>query len=188
MIQIGDVFAMSISDTEKYDSDTADHPTESSSSFVDNKITKPLVIDRDCIISAAPLGTNPNAKFGPDIIQGCRARLIAIDATREPITVIDSTGTYLNMEITSLVFNRTIKTGDALAFKISFKRLDIRINQRSVVKVAIPRAAAPVKKAAKTSGTPNPPPPEKDIDPLRKVGDFISNGVGRGNFFNTPVR
>ncbi len=133
------------------------------------------MITRDCLISATPLGPNLNVAFGPNIVEGCRARLIAIRGTREPITVIDSTGTYTDMELTSLVFSRTVKTGDALAFKVSFKQLDVVTNERSVIEVAIPRAQAPVVKGTKTSKTADPPPPPDKRSSLHKLSNYLGH-------------
>lgn len=181
MIQIADVFALSTSDEERYENDVSEHPAEKGSNFVDNTVAKSETLSRDCTISATPLGENLNAAFGPDIVKGCRARLRAIRNTREPITVRDSTGVYVNMLITSLVFTRTIKTGDALVFKIGFKSLEVIENERSVVKVAIPRVQAKINKGPKVSAKPDPPPPAKDVDPLRNVSNFISRGVSGSN-------
>jgi hypothetical protein len=173
MIQIDDVFALSLTDEEKYESDASEHPAESGADFVDNKVNKALAITRDCIISGTPIGPNLNSAHGPDIVEGCRKRLIAIDASREPITVRDSTGVYENMEITSLVFSRSIKTGNALTFKIAFKRLVVITNERSVIQVAIPRAQVKAPKGLKTSAKPDPKPAERDIDPLRRVSNYL---------------
>jgi hypothetical protein len=174
VIQIADVFALSVSDEERYENDVSEHPAESGSNFVDNSVAKALVINRDCIISATPLGENLNAAFGPDIVTGCKKRLIALRNAREPIPVVDSTGRYENMQIMSIVFSRTIKTGDALAFKISFKQLDVITNERTVIQVAIPRAQVKNKKDTKTSkAATDPKPPEPDIDPLRVGTEYF---------------
>jgi hypothetical protein len=95
--------------------------------------------------------------------------------------VRDSTGTYPNMLITSLVFSRTIKTGDALTFKIGFKSLEVLENDRSVIKVAIPRVQNKVNKGPKISAKPNPPAPARDIDPLRSVSNFVSRAATGSN-------
>ncbi len=188
MIQIGDVFAVSLSEEERYENDVSDHPAERGPSFIDNSVSKALVINRDCTISADTsldvFDENRNAAFGPNIIEGCRARLIAIRETREPISVRDSTGTYVNMEVMSLVFSRTVKTGKTLAFKISFKQLDVITNERSVVQVAIPRAQKKSLQGLKISKKPDPPPPTKDIDPLRPVSNGVSNFIVGHNIVN----
>jgi hypothetical protein len=174
VIQIADVFALSVSDEERYENDVSEHPAESSSNFVDNSVAKALVINRDCIISASPLGENLNAAFGPDIVTGCKKRLIALRNAREPVLVVDSTGRYENMQIMSIVFSRTIKTGDALAFKISLKQLDVITNERTVIQVAIPRAQAKNKKDTKTSkSATEPKPPEDKRSRLRRVVNYL---------------
>src|ERR1051325_3512863 len=97
MIQIGDVFALATSQEEQYDADVTDHPAEVGSNFSDNQVNKALVITRDCVISQTPLGVNRNAAFGPNIVAGCKARLLALREPREPITVIEPDATYENM-------------------------------------------------------------------------------------------
>lgn len=183
MIQIADVFAVSLSDEERYENAVSEHPAEKRASFVDNTVNKALVLNRDCVISASPLGENLNAAHGPNIIAGCRARLIAIYFTREPITVVDSTGTYTNILINSLVFSRTIKTGNALAFKINFKQLDVLENERSVIEVAIPRAQNKVIRGVKSSNKPDPAPASTaDIDPLRTTTNYVAKPLIGRNF------
>ena len=181
MIRIGDVTAdIALSEDHKYENDVTSHPAEKGSNFTDNVIQKPLAISLDCIISATPMGENLNAAFGPDIVTGCRLRLQAINDQREPITVVTSHGTFPHMLIESLTFSRTIKTGEALAFKIAVKDFRIVENERTVIRVALPRAQADVKRGAKSSKAPPDNTPAKAEDKrskLRKVARYIGAAV-----------
>lgn len=183
MIQIGDVFATVITEEDKYDADVTEHPAEKGSDFSDMVINKALVVTRDCVISATPLGVNRNAAFGPNIVAGCKARLIAMRALREPITVVDIEGTFTNLLVSNLTFTKSIKTGEALAFKITFKQLEVIENERSVIEVAIPRAQAPRKKGAKSSESPGAHETD-DIDPLRKAANYIGKKINGKNFIS----
>lgn len=175
MIQIADVFALATSQEEQYAADITDHPAEVGSNFADNQVNKPVDLTRDCIISATPLGANRNAAFGPNIVAGCKARLIALRDTREPVTVIEPDATYENMMIESVVFTRSIKTGDALAFKIKFKQFDVQTNERVVIEVAIPRAQGTNTKGSKSSKKPDPASTaaEDKRSRLRRVANYF---------------
>lgn len=173
MIQIGDVFALASTQEEKYEAEITEQPVESGSNFADNQINKALVITRECVISATPLGENLNAKFGPNIVAGCKARLIALRDTKEPFTVVEPDMSYPNMTVESVVFSRTIKTGNALAFKIQLKQITIVTNDRQVIDVALPRAQDVKKRGDKTSKEPDPPPAEDKRSRLRRVANYF---------------
>ncbi len=161
-----------------YENEVTSHPVESGADVTDNVVAKSLVINLDCIISATPLGLAPNTIFGPNIVTGTRDRLIAIDVAKQPITVVDSYGTFTNMVLEKIIFSKTTKTGDALAFKASFKELIIITNDRTVIQVAIPRAQAVVARGAKSSKSPpTPPVPAKAADRrsgLRRVINHVA--------------
>ncbi len=169
-----------ISEEHSYENDVTSHPVESGSDVTDNVINKPLKISLDCLISATPLRKSGvivqgEATRTANPTQAARARLIAINVAREPITVNDSQGSFPNMVLEKLMFTQTSKIGDALAFKASFKELKIIENERTIIQVAIPRAQAVVKLNTK-SGTQPPKNPPDDRDPLRKLAGIVKPG------------
>lgn len=177
--RIDDVICTALSEEHTYETDVTEHPVESGSDVTDNAINKPLTISLDCIISGTPLNAPDTAVLNTTVatanpVVAAQARLIQINNTREPITVIDSQGTFPEMVLEKLVFTKTIKTGEALAFKASFKALRIIDNERTVVQVAIPRVQSAVKSGTKASKNPpdNPPPPDKR-SALRRVANRL---------------
>jgi hypothetical protein len=77
--------------------------------------------------------------------------------------------------VEGLTFSRTVKTGDALAFKIKLKQLDIETNERAVIEVAIPRAQAVNTKGSKSSKKPDPASSgaEDKRSRLRRVANYF---------------
>lgn len=174
---IGDVLIdVILSEEHTYDSDVTSHPVETGASITDNVVDKPLIISLDCIISATPFGaTQPlgGSLFAVSIADVAQDRLIALKATREPVTVEDSQGSFPNMIVEKLTFTRSAKTGRACAFKCTLKELRLVDNERVLIPVEIPRAQALVKRGAKSSKSPPDPPITKKIednrDPAKKV-------------------
>lgn len=164
-----------------YENDVTSHPVEKGSELTDNVIAKPLLISLDCIVSGSPIGAQTNSAFGPNIVNGVRARLITLRGAGETITVVDSHGTFPNMVIEKITFSKSVKTGDSLAFKISFKEILIVTNERTVIQVAIPRAQAPVSRGAKSSKSPPDPPVPAKVDDRLTPLHRLTNRAGITN-------
>lgn len=167
MIQIDDiVIDIASSEDHNFQNEITDHPVETGSNVTDNAIEKPIQIVINGLVSDYPLGTNaagfvapngdlPTASDTGTQSQTVLAKLLALKSSREPITVIDSLGTWTNMVLESLSVPRTPKTGYALEFRATFKQLVLVTNDRTVVPVSLPRAAAPTTLGHQTS--PQPP-------------------------------
>lgn len=190
MIQIDDiVIDIASSEDHQFDNEVTDHPVETGSNVADNTIAKPLVIVIDGLVSDFPLtgggltGTSQpagGATQSPTPSQYALQKLLALHASRQPITVIDSLGTWPSMVLEKLSVPRTAKTGYALQFRASFKQIVTTTNERTVVPVSLPRAAAKSNLGHKIAASPSAPPAatEDNRTALHKLLSSGSNYVG----------
>lgn len=136
------------------------YPVEEGADHTDHVRALPLVFTVEGFVSDTPLGSVKNARSEFTLVEGeayarpsdeAKARLIALHASREPITVVSATGTYKNMVLTSLSMPRDASTGKALRFNATFRELVFVTNERTVVRVTLPRAAKKVDRGHKAA-------------------------------------
>jgi hypothetical protein len=186
MVKIDDIVVdIAISEDHTFENEVTSHPVETGSDVTDNSIVKPDAITLDCIISNTPLTTtgrevNDQVLASSSPADEARAKLLALRQSREPITVIDSLGTWTDMVLEHLSIPRSSRTGDALAFKATFKKLVIVTNERATVPVAIPRAESKIKRGTRPSKSPpeNSPPAAAE-DHRTALHKLLSKGASR---------
>ena len=182
MVQIGDLTVdVAVQEQHEFSNEVTSHPVESGSDVADNTIVMPDSVTLTCLVSNTPLNgllgvlnnDLPNPSNSP--VDVARAYLLALRLSREPVTIIDSLGQWPSMVMEKLSIPRYAKTGDALQFTATFKKLVIVTNERTVVPVAIPRAQAQVKRGTKPSKSPPDPAIPKAVEDqrtgLHKVGN-----------------
>jgi hypothetical protein len=184
MIQIDDLIVdIAISEEHSFENEVTDHPVESGGNVTDNTIDKPLTITITGLVSNTPLTQTGTAIPGatqasPFPADRARDKLLALKKARNPITVVDSLGTWPNMVLEKLSIPRDAKIGDALKFTATFKELVIATNERTVVAVSMPRAAALQKLGHRTTKQPpEPPPSAKTEDHRTALHKLLSGGA-----------
>lgn len=186
MVKIDDILVdVAVSEEHTFENEVTSHPVETGSDVTDNSIVKPDSITLDCIISNTPLVSSGREVNDLVLLSGspadeARAKLLALRKSREPITVIDSLGTWTEMVLEHLSIPRSAKTGDALAFKATFKQLVIVTNERATIPVAIPRAESKVKRGTRPSKSPpDNSPPAAAEDHRTALHKLLSKGADR---------
>lgn len=182
MIQIDDLIVdIAINEEHSFENEVTDHPVESGGNVTDNTIDKPLQITIHGLVSNTPLkqtGLLFATEENPLPADTARDKLLALKKSRKPITVVDSLGTWPNMVLEKLAIPRNAKTGDALEFTASFKELVIGTNERTVVAVSLPRAAALQKLGHRsTKQPPDPPPSTTTEDHRTALHKLLSGGA-----------
>lgn len=186
MVKIDDIVVdVALAEEHTFENEVTSHPVETGSDVTDNSIVKPDSISLDCVISNTPLSTtgrtvNDQVVPSSSPADEARAKLLALRLSREPVTVVDSLGTWPDMVLEHLSIPRSAKTGDALAFKVIFKKLVIVTNERATIPVAIPRAQSKVKRGTKPSKSPpDNSPPKAAEDHRTALHKLLSGGADR---------
>jgi len=126
----------------QFSSTVTDYPIEDGSVISDHIIEKPLMITIDGIVSDTPLAViaalrSDNSKPSADAF----AELMDMRDAREPVTVETSMGTFTQMALQDVSFPRAAGDGDTLRFRASFKQIGLVTNERTTLRVSVPRAA-----------------------------------------------
>lgn len=163
MLVIADyVVDVEVKATPTYENEATSYPVESGIEFTDHVRSMPTGLDVEGIISDTPVNTFvalqreiDGVMIDPDTgelggegpSRDGHLRLKAIHEAKEPITVICSLGTFEKMVM--LTYSPT-REGGSIRFTATFQYLRIIENERTIVRVAVPRASGKdtVKKAA----------------------------------------
>jgi hypothetical protein len=168
-----------ISEERSSECEITEHPVEKGVSISDHARIKPKIITMDCVVSDTPVGGlaerrgmiidgafTPGSAPSVDISPGgdfiasdvARAWLEALQLKRRVITVSTewtrndgSRGykAYDNMMIQSIGETINADTGDTFTFKVTLKQIHFVTNDRTTVKVAVPRAKKKLDKGNK---------------------------------------
>ncbi len=165
-----------VTEDHQLDMEITDHPVEKGVDITDHARLKPRMITMECVVSDTPVGGlaerrgmtvdglagTPNVDISPDgdfiASDVARAWLEALQQKRKVITVstewIRTDGSrgyksYDNMMVQSIGENISADTGDAYRCKVTFKQINYVTNNRTTVKVAVPRAKKKLDKGNK---------------------------------------
>lgn len=128
----------------RYEADVTDLDIESGSDPSDHIRPKQPVLEFDGIVSDTPLGevaSDPSRQAdsgSPTPSRDAFDRFVAIHEAGQPVVVECTYGKFDSMAMTSLSPERTVETAKAFKFTATFKRIKIRENKRTTVRVAIP--------------------------------------------------
>ena len=188
MTYIGE-FLVDVATSEEHvdECDVTDNPVEAGAAITDNVRRRPRTLTLECVVSDTPIGAVAEARGlaeqqaaateaflqqlniigAPSTLNPyrtaadeCRAFLARTLSAREPITVTTEIRTYESMVLYNVSESRTATTGDAIRFRAMFRQVRIVTNERSTVRVAVPRA----KKRKKIGNRPPTPVIKTDLD------------------------
>lgn len=167
-----------------------EYPIEEGSDVTDHVLPKPKRYSLDGVVSDTPMGgmreirANQGAfvegetTFGVKPSDDALAKLEEIFENRKAVTIETELKTYENMFMESLSVPRDKETGEALRFSAKFKQGKFIKNERTTVRVAVPRAAKKVNRGNK----PAKPKEWKNTTRVAKYKDSwlgqISQGLG----------
>lgn len=153
-----------------YASEVTDNPVERGSPTTDHINNLPPVLTFDCVVSDHPLGEVARMRaamvgvFVPGQTtsgvlpsQDAFQKMIELRDAKEPFVVECSLGIFDEMVIGQLGIPRKVDDGEALRFRITFRRMTFATNERTTVKVAVPKAAKKLNKGNKPADTKKPP-------------------------------
>lgn len=159
--------------------EVTEYPVESGSDVVDHVRTKPMEITIEGVVSDTPIGEIANEReAGVVHSRTAYIRLKEIHARREPVTLDTSRGRFVNMVLARLSTPTSAATGDSLQFTGTFKEVRLITNERTTIRVRVPRARKKEKKSAQSSGTPIVVAPGfKEAEEFRQEGRAVPTGV-----------
>lgn len=157
---------VAVSEEHSFESDVTQHPVEDGADVTDHIRERPIAVRLEGIVSDTPLGDLARRR-GTDALPSddAFARLLAIRGARRSVTIETALKTYTNMALQSLTVPRDARTGAALRFTALFCQLELVQNQRTAVRVAVPRGKAKVNRGNKASE----PAPESAPPPAAKT-------------------
>lgn len=140
------------SESHDYDNEVTDHPVEKGVDISDHARARPIMVTLDGTVSDTPIGPVADLREDLDMpSDAAKAKLIQVRTDREPISLETSLGGYVNMVLERLSFPRSAEDGDSLRFVATFKQITVVTNERTVVRVRVPRAAGKVDRGNKAT-------------------------------------
>lgn len=129
----------------KFENVATTFPVEDGVEFTDHVRTTAHTLDCEGVVSDTPINTyvalqreidGETGEEGPS--RSAYTRLLEIHGRKEPVTVTCALGTFDNMLMLTFVPKRE---GGSIRFTASFQFMRIVENERTLVRVAVPRAA-----------------------------------------------
>lgn len=127
--------------------DVTSDPVEGGSDTTDNVRILPDEVSYECVVSDHPMGEIASLRAVDGLFSTAKPsvdahrRMRELRKSRKPVTVIDSLGAHENMMVVVVGILRKAEGGQSLRFTLKFKQIEIVTNERTIVKVAVPRAA-----------------------------------------------
>ena len=148
----GFVIDANINEDHSFVNEVTTHEVEKGADIADHVRARPTVITIDSIVSDTPLGSivdlrapgDKPSQFAYDFLRELR------DA-RAPMTIETSLDKFDNMVLTVLTPRQDAETGDSLQFTATFTQIRLVTNDRTTVRVSVPRAANKANRGHKTS-------------------------------------
>ena len=161
----GFVLDVMVSEEHSFDSMVTRHPVEKGADVTDHIRDEPITVRVEGLVTDTPIGTMTSVR-GPNDLPSDDAfnRLLAIRAAKRPVTIETSLRRYENMGLERFSVPKDKDTGDALRFSAFFVQLELVTNERTTVRVSIPRGQRKVNrgnKAAEPAPDVAPSPPAK---------------------------
>lgn len=176
-----DGYEIDLAESENHQSDAevTDDPVESGANITDHVKLNPVIVTLVGIVSDTPIGDLAERRQLDDVHSATAYDTLAeIQNRRETVTIETSLRLYDNMILKNLGIPRTVTTGDSLQFTVTFKQITFVTNDRTIVRVAVPRAKRKVKRGAKQIEEVPPAPStvdtaKKNRSMLSKAGDWF---------------
>jgi hypothetical protein len=147
-----DGYEIDIAETEehRYDATVTSDPVETGSNITDHVKLEPDVVTFTGVVSDTPFGDLLERRLLDDVHSvTAYETILKVRDAREPVTIETSLRKYESMILRNLSVPRSADTGDALVFTATFQEIKLVTNDRTIVRVAVPRARKKVKRGAK---------------------------------------
>ena len=146
-----------VSEEPSYSAEVTAHPVEKGADIVDHVRARPVTLSITGIVSDTPLQPLASERDGTTLpTETARKRLREIYTNREPVAVETDDTVYENMILETLSIPRDSTTGDALRFSATFRQVEFVTNERTTVRVAVPRASSKSDRGSKPTSAVEP--------------------------------
>jgi hypothetical protein len=122
-----------------------EHPVEEGVDIVDHISPRPVEITISGLVSDTPLEPLASQR-GPNPSRDAFEHLRDLHAAREPVTIETSLDVFEDMALESFDVPTSAEIGDAFEFSATFRRIEIRSNERTTIPVTVPQAAKKVRR------------------------------------------
>lgn len=151
---------VALSEDHSFESEVTAHPVEIGADIADHVRARPITVTLEGIVSDTPIGSLAERRQQFTLVNGeafmlasdeALAFLLAVRDAREPVTIQTTLRSYDDMMLQSLTVPRSSATGEALRFTATFVQVVLVTNERTVVRVSVPRASNKVNRGNKPS-------------------------------------
>lgn len=151
---------VAVNEDHSFESEVTEHPVEIGADIADHVRARPITVTLEGIVSDTPIGALAERRQQFTLVNGeafalpseeALAFLLALRDAREPVTIQTSLRSYESMMLQSLQVPRSASNGEALRFTATFVQVVIVTNQRTVVRVSVPRASNKVNRGNKAA-------------------------------------
>ncbi len=133
-----DVFT---SEEHSHPAEVTEFPVEDGADVSDNIRSRPVTVTVEGYVSDTPIGRMAELRDSGSVPGNeCYQRLLDVRESGEPVTLITSLGTFTNMALEDLSVPRSSDDGAGLRFSARFKQIKLAKNERSTIRVEVPRA------------------------------------------------
>lgn len=153
-----------VAEDHQFDNEVTDNPIERGGVTTDHTYKNPDVLAYDCVVTDHPLGPMRDIRDPAGAVpsEDAYQRLTFIRDRGTAVVIVDSLGVHTDMMLTKLGIPRRAADGEALRFRVEFKKATFVENQLTLVRVAVPQQAKRVNRGNKPAKTPpDTPPAEK---------------------------
>lgn len=132
---------VAISENHQYDSDITSDPVEVGSDITDHQRLLPDMVTMTGLVSDTPFGDLADRRLSEGVPSVFALGFFrTLRDARVPVTIETSLRVYDNMLMKTLTVPRNARTGNALAFTAVFKQVVLVTNERTTIRVKLPRA------------------------------------------------
>lgn len=169
----GYLIDVEVSGDHRFEGDVTSYPVEEGAEILDHVSLKPIEISIQGIVSDTPFGATATERDGVDLpSRDAYEFLRTLRLSKTPVVLETSLDTFDDMVLASLSVPTSAQNGKALVFTGRFIHVEFVSNERSTIRVSVPRSRKEEEKKDKPS--PEPPyvydeydafPVENKIDP-----------------------
>lgn len=147
-----DGYEIDIAEAEEhaFENEVTEHPVESGVDITDHVRARAIELTVEGVVSDTPIGALAQRRSNLVLVGGeafakpseeAFARLLEIYEKRVPVVVETSRKVYKDMILERFSAPTNAGTGDALRFSATFRQVRFIVNERTTVRVTVPRAA-----------------------------------------------
>jgi hypothetical protein len=116
-------------------------PVEKGARISDHIVDEPITVTLEGLVSDTPIGNMTAIRAAEELPStDAYLKILEIREVKEPVTIVTSLSEFDSMALETVTIPKDVSTGDALRFTATFVQVEIVENDRTTVKVSVPRA------------------------------------------------